>query len=192
MILKPLQWIYDFIIFIKNKSYDLGIFKKVFLDIPIISIGNLSVGGTGKTPCVYFVAKELFHEKLFKKIVIVSRSYKGKLKVAMPVNLILDNAAAVFGDEPCMLQSKLPFCTVWAGPAKFKTAQAAVLKDKPDLILIDDGFSHRKLSRHFDLVLIDATASLGNFQTLPVGRLREPINSLKRASAILLTKTNQY
>ncbi len=190
MIFKPLQLIYDFVTQVKNKLYDYGIIKKVFLDMPVISVGNLSVGGTGKTPCVYLVATELFNKKLFKKIVIVSRSYKGTLKTAVPINLSLDKATTVYGDEPCMLQSKLPFCTVWAGPTKFKTAMAAAAADKPDLMLIDDGFSHRKLNRHFDLVLIDTTAPLRDLQTLPVGRLRESLNSLSRASAILLTKTN--
>ncbi len=190
MILRPIQFVYDFTIYVKNKLYDHDVIKKVDLNIPVISIGNLSVGGTGKTPCVYLVATELIEKKIYKKIVIVSRSYKGTLKQAQRVNLSLDNATAVFGDEPCMLQSKLPNCSVWAGPTKHKTAKAAALSEKPDLIIIDDGFSHRKLNRHFDLILIDATAPLNYFQTLPVGRLRESTIQLKRAHAVLLTKTN--
>ncbi len=190
MILKPIQLIYDFTIYVKNKLYDYNFIKKVYLDMPIISIGNLSVGGTGKTPCVYFVATELIEKNIFKKIVIVSRSYQGTLKKALRVNLNLENATAVFGDEPCMLQVKLPLCSVWAGPTKYKTAKAAAIAERPDLIIIDDGFSHRKLNRQFDLVLIDATAPLNYFQTLPIGRLRESIMQLRRAHAILLTKTN--
>ena len=148
------------------------------------------MGGTGKTPCVYLVASELIEKKIFKKIVIVSRSYQGTLKKAQRVNLNLQNASSIFGDEPCMLQLKLPSCSIWAGPTKHITAKAAAVAENPDLIIIDDGFSHRKLNRHFDLVLIDTTAPLNYFQTLPVGRLRESLMQLKRAHAVLLTKTN--
>ncbi len=190
MILKSVQIVYDFVSAIKNKLYDLEFIQKVSLDIPVISVGNLSVGGTGKTPCVYLIATEMLKINKYKKIVIISRSYRGRLKRPERVNLNSPDTAQLYGDEPCLLQMKLPDCAVWAGPVKNKTAQAACLVEKPDLLIVDDGFSHRKLGRQLDLVLIDATDPLNYFQTLPVGRLREPLDQLKRAQLVLLTKTN--
>ncbi len=190
MILKPLQFIYSAAVLLKNNLYDRGLFGKTILKIPVISVGNLSVGGTGKTPCVFYLATAILQQNNQKKIVIVSRSYKGTLKKPQKVDLSLKNAIDLFGDEPCLLQKKLPRCQVWAGPVKNLTAQAAAASDQPDLIIIDDGFSHRKLHRQFDLVLIDATAPMVHMQTLPEGRLREPLSQLNRAQAVVLTKCN--
>lgn len=190
MILKSAQVIYNFASQLKNKMYDVGILKTIKLSVPIISVGNLSVGGTGKTPCVYLIAGEFLKDHNFSRIVIVSRSYRGSLRKPQRVDLSWQDAPSYFGDEPCLLQKKLPNCSVWSGPSKYRTALAAIKAEKPDLIIVDDGFSHRKLGRHFDLVLIDATDPLDYFHTLPVGRLREPMTELKRSSAILVTKTN--
>ncbi len=190
MILKSAQFIYEIATQFKNSLYKYGLVKVVKLPVPIVSIGNLSVGGTGKTPCVIFVATEFLKQNPYMKIVIVSRSYRGSLRKPQRVDLAWTEATLYFGDEPCLLQKKLPNCIVWAGPSKSKTAVAAFHADKPDLILVDDGFSHRKLGRRFDLVLVDVTAPLDYFQTLPAGRLREPLSELKRCSAVLLTRTN--
>lgn len=190
MILKPVQFLYEFGSNIKNKLYDSQYLKSVKLNVPVVSIGNLSVGGTGKTPCVQMLVQEFSKLNRFHKIVIVSRSYKASLKKAEKVDLAKEDAVQIYGDEPCLLQSILPNCHVWSGPNKTETALAAVAAENPDLILVDDGFSHRKLQRNFDLVLIDATAPLSYFQSLPVGRLREPMSQLIRAKAVLLTRTN--
>lgn len=190
MMLRSVQIIYNAASKMKNKMYDLGLMKVLKLPVPVISVGNLSVGGTGKTPCVYLIANEFLQDQNFSRIVVVSRSYRGSLRKPQRVDLSWQDASAYFGDEPCLLQKKLPSCSVWSGPSKFRTAIAAFNSEKPDLIIVDDGFSHRKLARHFDLVLIDATAPLDYFHTLPVGRLREPLAELKRSSAVLVTKTN--
>lgn len=190
MILKPVQFLYEFGSNLKNKFYDSTFLKKVKIPVPVISVGNLSVGGTGKTPCVQMLAESFLAQTKYKKITIVSRSYKGQLKGPRKVELSMTNAAAVFGDEPCLLQKLLPGCSVWAGPNKSVTAQAAYASEKPDLIIVDDGFSHRRLMRDFDLVLIDATVPLSYYQTLPVGRLREPLKQITRAHAVLITRAN--
>lgn len=189
MILKSAQYLYGLGSGLKNKLYDRNYIKKIKLNVPVISVGNLSVGGTGKTPCVEMLVSEISKLNRFKKIVIVSRSYKAGLRKAAKVDLTLPHAVSLFGDEPCLLQTVLPTCSVWSGPSKSQTALAS-LTDGPDLIIVDDGFSHRRLARDFDLVLIDATAPLNYFQPLPVGRLREPISQLMRAQAVLITRTN--
>ena len=92
MILKPLQFFYSSVMFIKNKLYDRSFIEKTILKIPVISVGNLSVGGTGKTPCVFFLATAILQQNAHKKIGIVSRSYKGSIRKAQKVDLNLQNA----------------------------------------------------------------------------------------------------
>lgn len=188
MIFKVLQFLYKIIISIKSSLYKNGYFKTIQMPIPTISVGNLSVGGTGKTPCVQYLVQNL--ESKFKNITIISRSYKGKLSEPQKVDLSLANAAKIFGDEPCLLQQQLPQCQVWSGPNKSATAAQALNTGQQDLFIIDDGFSHLKLKRHFDLVLLDAMATDIEMELLPVGRFREPFSALNRASAVVITKSN--
>lgn len=178
-ILKPIEKIYHLLVGIKNYLYDRQLIKSVNIKFPVISVGNLAFGGVGKTPCVIFIGEELSSEY---KINIVTKSYKATLTEPKKVNLNLQHAAQLFGDEACLIQSKLPNCGVWSGPNKASTAAASTI-NQPDFILMDDGFSHRRLKRNFDLVLIDATQGFNTYQ-------REPISSLRRAHAVLITKVN--
>lgn len=178
-LLKISEQIYHFLSGSKNLLYDFKVLKPTELPVPVVSVGNLSFGGVGKTPCIILLAQNLSQGR---KLVIISKSYKASLKVPQKVDLTVANAAAVFGDEACLIQSRLPQVEVWSGPDKTATATAA-LKSKPDLILVDDGFSHRKLKRNFDLVLMDATVG---FETY----MREAENNLRRASAVVITKAN--
>lgn len=179
MLLKPVEKIIHLIAGTKSCLYKKGIIKPVRLDVPVISIGNLTFGGVGKTPFVLFLAEELSQNK---KIVVVTKSYKASLKMPQKVDLNLKNAAQVFGDEACLIQSKMSSVCVWSGPQKYQTATASLV-DQPEVIILDDGFSHQRLSRKFDLVLVDATQGFDLY-------LREPLTALKRAHAILITKTN--
>lgn len=178
-VLRPVEKIYHFFVGTKNFLYDRKIIKPVQLKFPVVSIGNISFGGVGKTPFIILLAEEFSVEN---KINIVTKSYKASLREARKVNLNEPAAAALYGDEACLLQSKLPGCSVWSGPDKASTADASTVT-QPDLILVDDGFSHRRLSRNFDLVLIDATEGLNDYR-------REPLGNLKRAHAIVITKSN--
>jgi len=177
MILKPIEFLYHILSGAKNVLYDFKLLGIENLDVPVISIGNLSFGGTGKTPFIEFVANE------FKgcRIVVVCRSYKTKSTGPQKVDLSLSNAAQIFGDEAVLLQKRLPFATIWSGPSKAETAKACLV-EKPEIIFVDDGFSHRKLSRQFDIVLFDASR-IGNEY------FREGLSSLKRAQSVILMKT---
>ena len=177
--LKVFEKIYHFISGSKNALYENQVLQSAKLSVPVVSIGNLSFGGVGKTPCILMLAHEF---KQTHQINVVCRSYKADLKVAKKVDLSQPNASRIFGDEACMLKSKLPFCNVWSGPQKLETAKASLI-DNPTLILVDDGFSHRKLHRNFDLVLIDATVGFDTY-------LRESQKNLTRASAVMITKIN--
>jgi tetraacyldisaccharide 4'-kinase len=176
---KPIEKIYHLLVASKNYMYERKFFKVKKLSVPVISVGNLSFGGVGKTPCIIFLAEELSKTK---KVNIVTKSYKASLKEPAPVNLDIDRAAALYGDEACLIQARLPQCRVWSGPIKYQTALASLI-ERPDVVLLDDGFSHRKLHRNFDLILIDATLGFEDYQ-------REPISSLVRSSAVIITKVN--
>ncbi|MBC7742988.1 MAG: tetraacyldisaccharide 4'-kinase [Bdellovibrionaceae bacterium] len=177
-VLKAIEPFYHLASTIKNYCYDHQILRTYDLTPAVVSIGNLSFGGTGKTPCIEFLAREL--SSAFN-VAIICRSYKSHLADATEVDLEHPQAASYFGDEASLLKKKLPQCRVYAGPTKYLTAQLAS-ESQPDVILIDDGFSHRQLKRDFDLVLIDATE--------PQDYLREGLSSLKRCHAIIFTKTN--
>lgn len=176
MILKPFEFLYHILSGAKNVLYDLKVLPTEHLNVAVVSIGNLSFGGTGKTPFIQFVARELKS----KKIIVVCRSYKASLDKPQKVDISNSMAAQIFGDEAVLLQKSLPEVSVWSGPSKAATAKACLL-ESPDLILVDDGFSHRKLARKFDLVLFDAGRMGKDY-------FRESFSSLKRAQALVFTK----
>ncbi|AGH95137.1 tetraacyldisaccharide 4'-kinase [Pseudobdellovibrio exovorus] len=179
-VLKPLEKIYHFVTGVKNLLYETNVVQQTKLNSKVLSVGNLSFGGVGKTPCVIYLG-EIFQNEM--KTVIVCKSYKASIKQAARVDLSVPQAAHIYGDEACLIQSQLQTCEVWSGPIKLETAQAS-LNSAPQLIIVDDGFSHRQLARDFDLVLVDASKGLaGDY-------FRESWSNLKRAHAVILTKTN--
>lgn len=177
---------YSYFIDLKNFLYDHQIFKSLVLESPVISVGNLNTGGSGKTPFIQFLARELRS----KKILIVSKSYKAALAAPARVDIHKPQAADFFGDEPVLLQTTLPDVEVWSGPRKFETAQEAVQHKKFDVIFVDDGFSHRQLQKSVNIVLVDVSRSLEHYRLLPLGRMREGWKSLKRADCVVLTRTH--
>ncbi|PWU13740.1 MAG: tetraacyldisaccharide 4'-kinase [Bdellovibrio sp.] len=171
---------------VKNWSYDYHLLDQVEIPCRIISIGNLTVGGTGKTPVTEFLYRHLVER--FPRIAIVSRNYKAMIRTVARVDLHHPNAALFFGDEPTWLAQRCPRAQVFVGPRKYETAVYAYEQFRPDLILVDDGFQHRALRRNLDIVLWDATSESETL--LPGGRLREDFSSLDRADWIVLTKAN--
>lgn len=208
---------------IKNAAYEGGFSETLRLPVPVISVGNLSMGGTGKTPVVIWLSRTVarscpvpaehdgslpilqVHDDIlprgsardgslprppareFRRPVIVTRSYRTPLREPCPVQLGRPDGARVFGDEAVELATRAGGL-VYTGPVKWRTALRAYQDVKPDLILLDDGFQHRRLARDFDIVLIDATDERDTL--FPAGRLREDFASLGRADAVLLTKVN--
>lgn len=169
--------------------YYIGIFKTKRLNCKVISIGNITVGGSGKTPMAIFLAEKLREKG--KKVVILSRGYKGKIKdigvVSDGKNILLDPNDA--GDEPYLMALKLKGVPVIVGRDKYKAGMCAIKKFKPDAIILDDGFQHIRLYRDVDIVLIDLRKGFGNGCLFPLGMLREPLNGLKRASMILVKES---
>lgn len=191
ILLKILSLIYGSVIFIRNKLYDLNILKsKKAENVEVICIGNVVAGGTGKTPAVQYFVKKYLNEG--KKVGILSRGYKGKRKEDL---LLVRNdkeilaTSAESGDEAYLhaLNLKVPVAV-----SKDRYKGAVYLRDvcKVDIIIMDDGFQHRKLTKDKNIILIDATNPFGGNDYLPKGRLRESLESLKRADELIITKSN--
>jgi tetraacyldisaccharide 4'-kinase len=191
ILLKILSLIYGSVIFIRNKLYDLNILKsKKAEGVEVICIGNIVAGGTGKTPAVQYFVKKYLNEG--KKVGILSRGYKGKRKEDL---LLVRNDKEILatsvesGDEAYLhaLNLKVPVVV-----SKDRYKGAIYLRDvcKVDIIIMDDGFQHRKLTKDKNIILIDATNPFGGNDYLPKGRLRESLESLKRADELIITKSN--
>ncbi|MDQ3193651.1 MAG: tetraacyldisaccharide 4'-kinase [Bacteroidota bacterium] len=194
LILIPFSFIYSIIIFCRNKFYDLGIFKSVRLSTPVISIGNITTGGTGKTPLTIFIAK-FFLDKGFR-VGIVSRGYKRASREIVLVsdgNFINRNVAES-GDELILIAEDLIMnyqnnFAIAAGSSKAAASNYIVETFCPDIIILDDAFQHRRVHRDLDIVIVDSQNLLNekflNSFTLPSGLLREYFSNLKRADLII-------
>ncbi len=187
-ILYLVSLVYRLITDIRNILYDVKIFKSISFSKPIISIGNLTVGGTGKTPFTIFLVQKLIMK--FPKIAVVSRGYARKTK---GVVLVSDGAgkivsADIGGDEPVLIASKFKNIIVIASEDRCKGIQLAIEKFGVDLVLLDDAFQHRKVDRDCDIVLINAQQKLLEDKILPLGNLREKIGNLDRANIGVFTK----
>ncbi|MBV2169496.1 MAG: tetraacyldisaccharide 4'-kinase [Bdellovibrio sp.] len=186
--LRPLSFLYDQVVEVKNSLYDRGVFGVYKAPMPVISIGNLTVGGTGKTPITDFCLKALIANGT--KVAVISRSYRADAENPSEVDVGHPFAARYYGDEPVLLAQANPDASVFVGPSKWQTARYAISQDKFDLLIVDDGFQHRKLHRDLNIVILDATESLDNYAVLPEGRARESWNNLNRADVLILSKCN--
>jgi tetraacyldisaccharide 4'-kinase len=160
------------------------------LPIPVISIGNLTLGGTGKTPLVEYLADYLISENF--TVAVLSRGYRRQQPQKTP--LLVDTQSptvlAQAGDEPLMLARKLPQLKVIVGANRYAGGQLAVAMGC-EVVLLDDGFQHLALARDLNIVVLDGTAPFDNGEMPPWGRLREPLYGLKRAQALVVTRADQ-
>lgn len=171
--------------------YCIGVFKTHRLDCKVISIGNITTGGSGKTPMAIYLAERLLERG--KKVIILSRGYKGKIKdvgvVSDGENILLGPEDA--GDEPYLMAVKLKTVPVIVGRDRYRTGMYAIERFKPDIIILDDGFQHIRLARDMDIALIDSRRGFGNGYLFPMGILREPLSGLNRASFFMI-KGNEW
>lgn len=155
----------------RNWAFDHG-WKTIHkASVPVVSVGNLTTGGTGKTPCVEFIAR--FFRQLDLRVALLSRGY---------------GSEAGRNDEALVLEENLPDVPHLQGADRVELARTAVEELESEILVLDDGFQHRRLHRDLDIVLIDATCPWGYGHLLPRGLLREPIGSLKRADVVMLTR----
>lgn len=180
LLLLPFSALYGIIVILRNKCYDLGFFKSTRFDLPVICVGNLVVGGSGKSP----VTEYLVHLLGDYKIAILSRGYGRETKGF----IYADEGATAksIGDEPLQFYHKFPQVTV--AVCEDRVYGINQLKDQHDLILLDDAYQHRSLSPGFSILLFDYHKLLATQFLLPAGDLREPFKGYQRADVLLVTK----
>ncbi len=173
---------------VRRALYARGAFKVKRLPAPVISVGNLTVGGTGKTPVVACLAG-LWRDRC-KRVAILSRGYGGLTQntTRLSDGERLYHQPPEVGEEPYWLARALPGVAVYTGACRYGAGIAAWDDFKPDLFLLDDGFQHFQLHRDRDLVLLDAASPFGNGYLLPRGPLREPISALNAAQIVILSR----
>ena len=199
-ILRVFGILFSGVVSLRYLLYRAGILRRYPLGVQVISIGNVTAGGTGKTPVTEIFARTLAAEG--RKVAILSRGYRRKeapwwqrlfTQVVEPPLVVSDGRhvlldSAVGGDEPYMLASNLPGVAVVVDRNRVKAGRYAVKRFGCDTIILDDGFQYQKLKHSIEVVLVDATNPFGNGNMLPRGVLREPVRNLKRADIIFLTK----
>ncbi len=164
---------YSLVVRLHNFLYSKRWLKIHTADVPVISIGNITAGGTGKTPLVIWICKFLQNKNV--PCAILTRGYKAQVTI----------------DEPAILVESCPQAKVIVNPNRVEAAAEAVDKFGAKVLIMDDGFQHRGLYRDLDIVTIDATCPFGYGKLLPAGLLREPVSSLKRADAAVVTRCDQ-
>lgn len=176
---------------IRKSLYGLGLIKPKNLSAKVISVGNITAGGSGKTPFVLYLAKKL--QEKGTNFAILTRGYKRLSKDTFELKKT-DSFGTKWeqvGDEPFLLSNHLPGVTMIVDQDRFHSGKIAQDKYKADFLLLDDGFQHWRLNRDLDIVMIDASIDLEEEKLLPAGRLRESLSSLKRANLFILTRVDQ-
>jgi tetraacyldisaccharide 4'-kinase len=187
-LLLPLGYLYGQAMRLRWKLYEFGLFKTRSLPCRVISIGNLTLGGTGKTPLTIWLTNYIRSKG--KEVAIVSRGYRAKDK--SPVSIVSDGEDILLGpdeagDEPFMMASNLPGIPLLIGKKRFPVGMRAIEDFSPDVVLLDDGYQHLGLARDLNLLLLRTVKPFGNGHVFPAGTLREPLSALKRADAFILT-----
>lgn len=197
-VLRGASLIYRFFSGLNHRLYDWRLLRGRELDLPVISVGNLTVGGTGKTPFILYLCEKLVH--LRKKPAVLTRGYGGPQKVYDLIqspegnitgslkDMDIDKAA----DEPRLLAMNCPNVPVMVNPDRFAGGVNAAERYDANVVLLDDGFQHRRLARSLDIVLVDAAMPVEGWALLPRGLMREPIRALKRAHAVCITRADMH
>ena len=196
----PLEWalyacskIYQMAVAVRVRLYERGVLRSERLPCKVISIGNITVGGTGKTPMAHYVANLL--KGLGLEVAIISRGYGGYAQHAG--GIVSDGNKIVMGprasgDEPHLLASKLRGIPVLVGRDRYQAGRLAISRFRSSVLVLDDAFQYLSLRRGLNLLLLDSRHPLGNGYCIPRGTLREPVEHMKRASALVLTRwTNE-
>ena len=182
--LLPLSWIYGLGVGIRNFLFDIGLLKSRAFDVPVISVGNITVGGTGKTPHVEYLIR-LLQDRV--KLAVLSRGYKRKTKGFFVAGA--QSTAHDIGDEPCQMKQKFPIITVAVDSKRVRGIQRLTENDKHlDVVLLDDAFQHRYVKPGINILLVDYHRLIIYDKLLPAGRLREPMKGKNRADIVIVTK----
>lgn len=185
-------WFYGLAVRIRGILYDYYIIKSYKADAFVVSIGNITTGGTGKTPITAAIAN--FYARKGEKVAILSRGYGSKLE-HRDIHIISHEGkicyeADIAGDEPVWLAQNCPEVSVLTCSSRVRIAKFAVEKLGATVLVMDDGFQHRRLKRDLNILVVDSEKVFGNEKLLPRGALREPLKAIKRADKIILVNKN--
>jgi tetraacyldisaccharide 4'-kinase len=187
----PFSVVYGSILRLRALAYARGIFRSHRLPVPVVSVGNLTVGGTGKTPTVALLAACC--QARGKRVGIISRGYggasEGRQRVVSDGSTVLLTAAEA-GDEPYLLAASLTGAVVIIGADRYRAGLQAVEQFGVEVVILDDGFQHLRLQRDLNILLLDAQRPFGNGMTLPAGLLREPVSAAERADLVISTRSS--
>ena len=186
LVLVPLSWLFAAITAFRRWVYQLGVLKSYALPVPVIVVGNINVGGSGKTPVVIWLAGQLKQHGF--KPAVISRGYGGSVSSATNVNT--NSQANVVGDEPILIVNRAQ-CPVWVGTDRVQVA-TELLKAHPEcnVIISDDGLQHYRLKRDIEIAVVDADSREKDARLLPAGRLREPLERLNTVDAVVSNGQN--
>lgn len=186
-ILLPVTFLYQFVMMVRRWCYRLSVFKTTKLPVPIIVVGNLTVGGTGKTPLVIHLVKQL--QEQGKTVGVISRGYG--VNNITPKIINKQSVAAEVGDEPLLIFKKTN-CVVCVCKDRVLAAKTLLQKQpKCEVIVSDDGLQHLALERDYEIAVVDGLRQFGNGWCLPVGPLREPLSRLKSVDSIVVNQANK-
>ena len=188
----PLSLFYQITLFIRSFFYKINFLETRSLPCKVISVGNITAGGSGKTPTVEYLSRLL--QSKGKKIGIISRGYRRNSKKTL---IVTDGKTKpktwkTFGDEPYLLAQKLDNVPIIVGKSRYEAGIKMIETFNPEIIIMDDGFQHISLSRDLDIVLINSKDTKDTHRLMPVGMLRESVSNLSRADLVILTKTNTH
>ena len=181
ILLLPLEWLFRLLVVLRRLAFRVGLMPSYAVAVPVIVVGNISVGGTGKTPLVVWLVSLL--QKAGYRPGIVTRGYGGKAE-RWPQQVRADSDPVMVGDEPVMLAQRCA-CPIIAAPDRVAAAKALLNHSKCDLIITDDGLQHYRLKRDIEIVVIDGERRFGNGHCLPAGPLREPRSRLDEVDFVI-------
>ena len=191
-LLIPMSWLYGCIIWIRNQFYNLGWIKTTSFDEPVISVGNITTGGTGKTPLVIYLAQLLL--KNGKKPGIISRGYGRKsqgMQIVHDGKKLLSNPETT-GDEPCLMAHILEIVPIVVCEERSRGIRHLLDNFSVNMIIMDDSFQHRKVNRDLDILTVSSNDKKTDYRLLPWGNLREPLKNINRANYVIYTKTEKH
>lgn len=181
VMLLPLSWLFCLLVFIRRRLYSLGILSSVKLPVPVIIVGNITVGGSGKTPMVIALAHLLKQAGYHPGV--ISRGYGGQAK-SWPQQVRTDSDPSMVGDEPVLIARRCE-APMAVGPNRVKAAQQLLEHHECDVIISDDGLQHYALQRDIEIAMLDGIRRLGNGYCLPAGPLREPVKRLETVDFVI-------
>ena len=183
--LRPLSWLYCSIVFLRRGLYRVHLLRSTRLKVPVIVVGNISVGGTGKTPLVVSVVETL--KRAGYRPGVISRGYRGKAR-SWPQQVRPDSDPVMVGDEPILI-SRRTRCPMAVGPKRVAAGEALLKYSDCDIIVCDDGLQHYALQRDAEVLVVDGARRFGNGFCLPAGPLREPVRRMQKVDWIVSNGT---